>query len=320
MKFRDFSVPRSISMHKLPFRLILCITAICMSIYTQNPIVGCLFSHGISDSSVQVLQYLPKDKQMADNQLVTILFSHGVGDTNKLATVYQNGSKKDAQNRSTIPFRTFSFDYEDARPGKFYKIPRISNTSLAQTNEILRFKDAFLSMSKTLQEEQGSNYKIVLYGLSRGASTIIMFLATYPELCNHVAAVIVESPFDSIDTIITSKIQSMGLEKVVSLQAGQRIFQSIFKLYNPTFPAPANVITKIPYEIPIIFVCTKEDATVPHHSTKNLYHALLFDGHDKAHLIEVERGKHGKILQGPDGDTYQKEIFHFYKKYGLLKD
>lgn len=308
-------------MHKIKSDYTILLLAITIfgnnTLESKEPVIGCIFSHGISDNATQVYQYLPEYNQETDEPVI-ILFSHGIGDTHKLATVYQNGSKNDINRRSTIPFKTFSFDYQDARPGRFYKIPRISYTSLAQTNEILRLRDAFLQMQTTLQNEHGSQYKIVLYGLSRGASTIIMFLATYPELCKHVAGVVLESPFDSIDTIITTKVATMGLEKFVSLQTVQRIFQSIFKLYDPSFPSPIDVVNKIPYEIPILFVCTKQDTTVPSGSTKNLYQALLHDGHDKVHLIEVDQGKHGKILQGPDGEAYQNGVMLFYKTYGLV--
>lgn len=283
-----------------------------------SSITACLFSHGIADTALQLLNYTIQAQ--STNQSIYVLFSHGFGDTGKLAQVYQNGSKQYKDGLFTIPFDIYSFHYPDARV-ECRKIPRISCTSLAQANEIARLRDAFLAMICELKKKYGNNYKIVLYGLSRGASTIIMFLATYPELLEHVAAVILESPFDSINTIIEQKIKNLGLGKIVSAKTGHRIFSMIFGQYDPQFPSPIDVIERIDTaSIPILFICSKQDTTVPYESTKKLYQKLITKNPEHVYLIELEEGKHGKILQGRQGELYQKGVFDFYKKYNLLKD
>ena len=75
-------------------------------------------------------------------------------------------------------------------------------SSLAQENEIERLAQTFDQV--IVKKEK----KSVLIGVSRGASTIINFMGLYnPE---HVQAIILESPFDCVDSIARSICHESG--------------------------------------------------------------------------------------------------------------
>lgn len=72
----------------------------------------------------------------------------------------------------------------------------------------------------------------------------------------------------------------------------------------------------IDLEIPILIVCSKEDALIPSTSSIALFDALRKRGHKKAHLLVLDHGAHANILWGPDGHIYRNVVHAFYKLYG----
>ena len=66
-----------------------------------------------------------------------------------------------------------------------------------------------------------------------------------------------------------------------------------------------------------VIVCSKEDARVPAWSSEKLADALRESGHTMTHCVTLERGIHGKLIKGPDGDKYRNAVHAFYKKYDL---
>ena len=263
---------------------------------------------------------------------VWYLFSHGIADTYKQAYKYAKTykiGKNTFHNTQYLINRPFlTFNYPDAHEG-FLRINR-NETSFAQDNEIARLKLRFEKTMQLAQEKEPGNNEIVIFGLSRGASAPLNFMALYNPL--QVKALVLESPFDSVATIIDNKRKQLRLkclkwlshdmgeyimEKWLSHDTGEYIMETIFRRYDRNGMRPIDLVSNIRKDLPILIICSKEDPLVPCHSSVKLYQKLKESGHKAAHLFIADHGKHSKILEAQDGNTYQAVVHAFYEKYGL---
>jgi len=247
---------------------------------------------------------------------VWYLFSHGIADTYKQAYKYVKTYKigkntfHNTQYLITRPFLTFN--YPDAHEG-FLRINR-NETSFAQDNEIARLKLRFEKTMRYAQEKEPGDNEIIIFGLSRGASAALNLVALYN--LPAVKALVLESPFDSVATIIDNKRKQLHLEWL-SHDTGEYIMENIFRRYDRNGVRPIDLVSKIRKDLPILIICSKKDQLVPCHSSVKLYQKLKESGHNAVHLFITDHGKHSKILEAQDGDTYQAVVHAFYKKYGL---
>ena len=123
------------------------------------------------------------------------LYSHGIASTYKQAFSYAEAG---------VIYKPFiSFNYPDALEG--YRRMNNRETSMAQDNEILRLKMAY---EKTLDYVE-KQCDIVLFGLSRGASAAINLMCMHN--IPHIKALVLESPFDSVGTIVDFMMKRFGL-------------------------------------------------------------------------------------------------------------
>lgn len=259
-----------------------------------------LFSHGIADSHKQAYQYC---------------FCYPLDDLGTIVYVNQQNLSQNQDHAYndrfiiTTPFVTF--DYPDSTD-RFYRI-NIRRSGLAQTIDINHLTWIFNKAYKKYQQN------IILMGVSRGASTIITFMGK--EKPNHVAALILESPFDAMETVIAHKIKQARLHKIPGLQQlSHAIVSGVFFKYHMNGIRPIDLIAKIDKNIPILLICSREDTLVPSISTIRLYQALRNDNRSNVHLAIIPRGKHARIITGPDGDIYQNISHAFLKTYYLPHD
>jgi len=247
---------------------------------------------------------------------VWYLFSHGLADTYKQAYRYAKTYKVGGntyRNRRYLINRPFvTFNYPDAYEGLF-RINR-KETSLAQDNEIDRLKLAFEKTVQYAKEKGTDNNEIVIFGLSRGASTALNFMGLYNPL--QVKALVLESPFDAVSSIIDNQRKQLRLEWL-SHDTGEYIMKNIFRRYNRNGIRPIDMIGKIRKDLPILIICSKEDLLIPWHSSIQLYKKFKKSGYSSVHLFVTEHGKHSNVLWDQDGNTYQAIVHAFYEKYGL---
>lgn len=260
---------------------------------------------------------------------LTYLYSHGIADDQKQAFLYTRVNPSNANPIiNNKDHNLVTFNYPDAGQGMIYpkiegmgdllnlmahiktisyKVNR-SQTSFAQENEI-----------QTLDEAQAEiTTPKVLVGASRGASTILTWLATKPqEHTQSVKAIVLESPFGSMDDIVRNVLGESLYQYPQTRSLGHNIVRFIFSQYKKRGISPISVAANIPQNIPILIVCSKEDTRVPAWSSENLAQALKDAGHPMVHCITLERGVHGQLIKGPDGDKYRNATHAFYKKYGL---
>jgi len=250
---------------------------------------------------------------------VWYLFSHGLANTYKQAYRYAKTykiGKNTYHNRRYLIDRPFAtFNYPDAYEG-LLRVNR-KETSLAQDNEIDCLKLAFEKTVQSAKEKGTDNNEIVIFGLSRGASAALNFMALYNP--PQVKALVLESPFDAVCSIIDNKRKQLHLEWL-SHDTCECIMEKIFLRYSRNGIRPIDVVSGIRKDLPILIICSKEDPLVPCRSSIQLYQKLKKSGHSSVHLFIADYGKHFRILWKQDGDNYQAAVHAFYEKYGLPHD
>ena len=160
-------------------------------------------------------------------------------------------------------------------------------TSFGQNNEIEKLHAKYL---KTISDEK----QIVYGGISRGAS--IFF--TWHDACKpeNVAGAVLESPFGTIADVINLKRKQLGLEFLISEDAGQMIVEFLFRKYNRFGIKPIDCAKKIAsnstlFNTPILIIASISDDLVPWESSFSLYQELKKAGHTKIHFLLIEKVK-----------------------------
>ena len=196
------------------------------------------------------------------------------------------------------PFHTFNFP--DALRGFDGH-----QTSLAQENEIKTLANEY---------EKLKHQKIVLVGMSRGASTILNFLGTHNS--SAVVAAVVESPFDSILDTLTTLCQAAGVNWVPSIikNSSPNLF---FGKFNPHGIFPIKVAHNINKELPILIIASLQDTLIPALNSALIYLKLIDCGHTHVHLLLLDKGHHAYLLENDDAHLYLNVVHAFYKKYDL---
>lgn len=246
------------------------------------------------------------------NKVVTI-FSHGIADTWKqvhgYVKSYQKHNSIHRNDRYLIHTPFISFNYPDAT-NKFYRV-NYNETSFGQENEIGRLYTAY---NTALSHYKKDSCDIILWGLSRGASNVLIFAGLYD--LPQVKAIVLESPYYSMSEVIESLMAKKNIGWL-DISYGETIAEFIFKKYSRHGLSPAKCLENIPKDMPILIICSKEDNLVPASTSINVYKKLVEAGHKHTYLFITDHGKHAEILQGPDGEKYQSVVNAFYKKYNL---
>ena len=237
------------------------------------------------------------------------LFSHGIADTNKQVLGYTQSDNKTKPYIITNPF--VSFDYPDASSSMF-RINR-TQTSFAQENEIQRLSQVFFSPVMR-------NKNAVLVGVSRGASVLVNFMGIYNA--SNVAALILESPFDCVESIVLALTHEKRLSWIPGIKKnGLSIMSFIFCKYNPKGIRPIDLAAHIKQDLPILIICSGTDILVPVWSSINIYKILRESGHYNTYLLILPEGVHAKLINDTKyGSLYQKVTHAFYKKFQLPHD
>lgn len=251
------------------------------------------------------------------NNKVECLFSHGIADTYKQAEKYVKSycknNKKHTNPYSTIPVITTSFNYPDAT-NYFWRV-NFWHTSFGQKNEINALKKA-IEKKKQAPLTHHTSTDLLLYGISRGASTILTFLSHYPNT-NNICALVLESPYDHIKTVAQHIVNTAHLACIpYSYDIVHATIGMIFARYSKNGINPLSLIKNIPTSMPILIICSLKDQLVPWYSSYRIYQELRATGHSNAHILILKQGTHACFFCA----QYRAVVHAFYKKYGLPYD
>ncbi len=234
-------------------------------------------------------------------QQIVTLFVHGIADSGKQALPFAQTPGKPY----IVPGPLAAFDF-DCSTKYFWRI-HMPACSLGQENELEQLAREWQKLNEQFPLADG----FILIGVSRGASTIINFLATHKP--KKVKAVIVESPFDTIETVIKAKVERFGIPAAPLMYAAPLVFWQ----FDPQGICPIKVIDQVEQDIPMLFVTVEGDHIVPKLSATNLVNARKQLGHSNCYHLHLMQGIHGKIMQGPDAGIYQDVAHAFFAQHGL---
>lgn len=194
----------------------------------------------------------------------------------------------------------FSFNFPDA--ARNYDG---SQTSLAQKNEIQTLAHEY---------EKIKDKKVILAGMSRGASTILNFLGTCPS--QSVVAAVVESPFDSIIETLDTLCKIAGVTWVPSFirHTSPKLF---FSKFDEKGIFPINVAQHINKNLPLLIIASLEDTLIPAANSASIYFKLQECGHKNAYFLLLDKGPHAYLLEHDDAYIYLNAVHAFYKKHNL---
>lgn len=206
-----------------------------------------------------------------NNPTVVSIFSHGLD-------LRKDVHKMQAQmyiDNNIITGPCITFNYNDS--------PRTFN--FGQEQDIACLKTAYNFTRKKYPEA-----KIMLVGLSRGASTILNLLSQ--EELENIQGIILESPFSDIKTM-TNHIAQCYLKYIPYSKT--MLYNLVCSLpnYKSNGVHSIDTIKKIKTNVPMLVICSKGDKVVPAQQTEKLANALKKEG-KQVELIVVEQGNHSK--------------------------
>ncbi|MGC2310042.1 MAG: alpha/beta fold hydrolase [Candidatus Babeliaceae bacterium] len=246
--------------------------------------------------------------QAKAEERIGFLFVHGLGGNSTNIEFYGYSEW------SIIQEPYWTFDFPDVGPhGDIIK----ERANLAQDEDIITLAhnyQAFIDVQKILDTPLDG---IVLIGLSRGAATIINFVATRnPSLLK---AVVLESPFDTVENVIQFYLKQRYLAWIPGVHACALFYFThyLYPNYNPNGIKPLDVVADLPLDLPILFIHSLEDTLISIESSRTLLRVLRQTGHKYAYLLELTYGYHGKYQLCSDSQLYEKAVHAFFHKFSI---
>lgn len=252
---------------------------------------------------------------LAQEQIIT-LFVHGIADSHTQADPFK-----------TVMTNVYTLDFDCSRQEAYWPLNMIYYCSLGQDNELAHMHHEFQKLNEQFPHADG----FILIGVSRGASIIINYLARYQP--KKIKAVILESPFDTIENVIEYRAIRYGITDFVQTWipdfvqeytpawfALKNIAPLLFWQFSYDGIQPGKVIHEITHNIPMLFVTVENDHSVPVSSTQNLIQALHEHDHKNIHHLHLTQGRHGKLIKGPEAERYQQTLHSFFAQYNLPHD
>ncbi len=279
--------------------------------------------------------YHLSDNQLSENSVFT-LFSHGVATDPGAGTLYK------IRNHLPINSDFYGFTYNDHRP-LYFPLPSPQNTNFAQAADIECLKKAYGDSYYFICNNNQYD-KIIVYGVSRGATTPLTILATIDndenakKFLEMVDAFILEAPFASMDDVtknistitktICSPLSRIAKKTIgLSEDSAQNLMGKVFQDYDKNGISAWDAIDKIYKENgttlktlltkPILLACTKKDLKVPVWSTVRLYYKLKEIGHQAVYIYIADTGIHGLMALSGNKYDYEAAVQAFYYKYGI---
>lgn len=243
-------------------------------------------------------------EQKTPSKSFVFIYSHGFNSAGVKSQKYIR--------HEILPNNTLSFNYDDAK--RYIKFKEgiglalgLHKSAIGQINDVQKLSE---------QIDQIESYNIILFGESRGASTIINYLGSKLSRPDKIKAVVLDSPFDQLLNVISHRLNRLHLSRFIKPQFIEKCFCSISKNYKLDGIQPIKSVSHINQTIPILFICSQEDKSVPWISSLKLYKNLILNNHQNAHILILPHGKHACLTDGECKNEYRAVIHAFFKKYG----
>lgn len=247
--------------------------------------------------------YVVLNEQQSDCYFI---FCHGLGSNMRQAWYYGPSPDNDYV---ALPHTVCAFNFPDADSA--WQFVLRERVSFGQDSELRRLYNIHQSTRQRYPQR-----KAVLFGVSRGAATVLNYLALYHP--HDVAAAAVEAPYDHPFTVCRYLIKQWNLSALPGIQrVGQMIMQKLFSHFDPLGQQPITTVALIDPQVPVLFVHSLEDELVPFECSVRLVARMRQAGHEKTQLCLITHGEHANVLWGKDGAYYEQMVTHFYECYGI---
>jgi len=227
-----------------------------------------------------------------------------------------------------------TFNYKDVLLGL---LPvALWNTSLGQYHDIKTFAEECQRLIVSGVEE------INIHGISRGAASACNFVCIdkntfeekkklrkigeqglyyreFEKIRSHVKTAVLESPFDNAKQVFANHNLVKLFSKIITSEGFYNITQK-FSRYKSGGMQPiecAENMAKESKKIKSLIVCSLEDKLVTPDATIRLAIKMKEKNPKNTYVLILDRGKHGNLLNGPDGAKYCNVMHAFYKYAGV---
>lgn len=158
--------------------------------------------------------------------------------------------------------------------------------------------------------------KIILFGCSRGASTIIKSVSEHNP--HNIAAIVLDAGPADMPGTINPMLAKLGIHQSYN----QTIFSTLFPAYPKGAVTPLQCIKNIKNKaLPILLIHSKNDSKVPYCHSLKLYKTFKDNGFQHVHLLTIPEGRHAFLLQESQvKDAYLAGVHSFYKAHNLPYD
>ena len=180
--------------------------------------------------------------------------------------------------------------------------------NLAGTEDVTQYVNAIKDCIRQHPEK-----KIVLFGTSRGAATLITTLSvlTTPQL-SHIKLAIAEAPFATVESVLYDTWPSPMVPCILGLLEWYTQFRR-----EQWSPLDAVRSASFPLQVPLLFVTSEIDKMVPVCNTMQLIDVLQSKEHPDLHHLKLQRSHHStmSIDDAEDQEAYLNQVRRLYRKY-----
>lgn len=242
------------------------------------------------------------------------LFCHSLDANAGQARYYTRASTQEKSRPwYLLPHTVVTFNFPDADLN-----PRRSDsrkTTLGQGKELQ-------CIANTLREVLAgpcTQRSCVMVGISRGAVAAINYCAlTQPT---QVQALILESPFDHIDTIVQERAKNSYFKWLPGINfVTTTLFDYLYPAHDRQGPQPIDLISRLPKQMPILIVHAETDTITPLACSKKLVQKLQESGHTNVYFLSLQEGKHALLRKGKSAQLYQEITHAFLAAHNLTHD
>jgi predicted esterase len=248
--------------------------------------------------------------QLFSTQQPTTIFCHGILNTKNQMHQYKN----------FIQNPKITFDFPDAeKPSGWNFNNFIYQSYTFFRNQGLNREKMYMSYGpdiQALKDQIKSDESYILFGFSRGAATVINYLAKHnPD--NIKAIVLNAAPADFIQSI-DALDKVIGYNFAPTRATKEKLFNTVFPAYQIGSIPPKDIIPSITNKnLPIFIAHAKTDKIVPISAAWQLYTAFLQAGFTDVYLCELQSGEHKAYPKSPDAINFLQGLHSFYKKYNF---
>ena len=169
----------------------------------------------------------------------------------------------------------------------------------------------------TINNEIDSDQSYILFGLCRGGTAIVNYMAQYNP-ANVIALVLDEAPANMLDVLTYREIKKKGKKaKLLSPIQSEKKFRFFFPAFPKGATPPEANVASIENKDLVIFLSYCQQPSPFHfpQSTWKMYLAFKNAGFKNVYLCELP--DYGQNAQGDNKEFYLQRLHSVYKKHNL---